>query len=133
MPNEFPMMAGLVLVPSIEVYCGATIIATRYALTAAHCLMQKNISQSALFVGSNNYKTCEFDLKLVVPTKFKWKYDNLHYRYGSKVCCSVSAIKSNIASSVQCEERADTKWHCIGRNHWSHDFQRGCWADVFTL
>lgn len=61
MPNEYPMMAGLVYVPAIDVYCGATLIAARYALTAAHCLVNKNISQSALFVGSNNYKSCMYN------------------------------------------------------------------------
>lgn len=60
MINEFPMMAGLVNLPTIEVYCGATIISSKYALSAAHCLMKKNISQNALFVGSNSYKYCKF-------------------------------------------------------------------------
>lgn len=53
--NEFPMMAGLIMAPTVAVYCGATIIARSYAVTAAHCLTDRQVSQIGLLVGDHNY------------------------------------------------------------------------------
>lgn len=51
------MMAGLVNIKDRLVYCGGTIIATAYALTAAHCLSGKTASGIALLVGDHDTTT----------------------------------------------------------------------------
>lgn len=58
--NEFPMMAGLIQAPTVAVYCGATIIARSYAVTAAHCLTDRQVSQIGLLVGDHNYLQSEW-------------------------------------------------------------------------
>ncbi|XP_058835399.1 venom serine protease-like, partial [Topomyia yanbarensis] len=55
--NEFPMMAGLVSTSAKNVFCGATIISNRHAVTAAHCLVGKKISDTTLLVGDHDLST----------------------------------------------------------------------------
>lgn len=55
--NEFPLMAGLVNLETRELYCGASIIATKYAITAAHCLTNRLAQNLALLVGDHNINT----------------------------------------------------------------------------
>ncbi|XP_053685056.1 venom serine protease-like, partial [Sabethes cyaneus] len=55
--NEFPMMAGLVSTAERNVFCGATIISNRHAVTAAHCLKGRKISATALLVGDHDLST----------------------------------------------------------------------------
>lgn len=50
-------MAGLVELPINSVYCGATIIARNYAISAAHCLTNRNITDLVLLVGDQDYST----------------------------------------------------------------------------
>ncbi|XP_052888963.1 venom serine protease-like [Anopheles moucheti] len=57
MVNEFPMMAALIDVKTKTVICGATIVTNGYALTAAHCLLQRTTNDTALLVGDHNIKT----------------------------------------------------------------------------
>uniref|UniRef100_A0A182N2U7 Peptidase S1 domain-containing protein n=1 Tax=Anopheles dirus TaxID=7168 RepID=A0A182N2U7_9DIPT len=54
--NEFPMMAALIDVKTKAVICGATIVATSYALTAAHCMLQRTTNDTVLLVGDHNIK-----------------------------------------------------------------------------
>ncbi|XP_053680908.1 venom serine protease-like [Anopheles nili] len=55
--NEFPMMAALIDVKTKTVICGATIVTNEYALTAAHCLLQRATNDTVLLVGDHNLKT----------------------------------------------------------------------------
>ncbi|XP_050093159.1 venom serine protease-like [Anopheles aquasalis] len=55
--NEFPMMAALIDVKTKTVICGATIITDNYALTAAHCLLQRTKDDTVLLVGDHNIRT----------------------------------------------------------------------------
>ncbi|KAF2889801.1 hypothetical protein ILUMI_16372 [Ignelater luminosus] len=55
--NEFPSMAGLFDLKIILLYCGASIIAVKYALTAAHCLANRQVRNLALLVGDHNINT----------------------------------------------------------------------------
>ncbi|XP_055606906.1 venom serine protease-like isoform X2 [Uranotaenia lowii] len=55
--NEFPMMAGLVGLTAKMVFCGATIISNRHAVTAAHCLQGKRISDTGLLVGDHDLRS----------------------------------------------------------------------------
>lgn len=59
-PNEYRMMAGLIQSPTIEVYCGATIIARNYALTAAHCLTRRTITDLGLLCGDQDYRSSNY-------------------------------------------------------------------------
>lgn len=53
--NEFPAMAGLVNILNRNVFCGATIITDRYAVTAAHCFGHNmSITEFMLLVGDHN-------------------------------------------------------------------------------
>ncbi|XP_053689581.1 venom serine protease-like [Sabethes cyaneus] len=56
-PNEYPMAAAIIEVSSKSLLCGATIITDRHALTAAHCLSGRSISNTALLVGDHNMKS----------------------------------------------------------------------------
>lgn len=50
-------MAGLVDALNRDLYCGATIISNRYAITAAHCMIDRNASQTGLLVGDHDIST----------------------------------------------------------------------------
>lgn len=55
--NEFPSMAGLIDTQTAEVYCGSAVIATRYVITAAHCLTNQEIRNIGVLVGDHNITT----------------------------------------------------------------------------
>lgn len=57
MVNEFPMTAGLVAIHTRIIFCGATIIDKSFAITAAHCVVNRNVNNWGLLVGDHNYKT----------------------------------------------------------------------------
>ncbi|XP_053692577.1 venom serine protease 34-like [Sabethes cyaneus] len=57
MINEFPMMAALVDIRTRAVFCGAVIVAERYALTTAYCLQGRTIRETALLVGDHDLST----------------------------------------------------------------------------
>ncbi|KDR21543.1 venom serine protease-like [Zootermopsis nevadensis] len=52
--NEYPMMAGLVDFRLKDVFCGATVIATRYCLTASHCLVNRPTEYTGVLIGDHD-------------------------------------------------------------------------------
>lgn len=52
--NEYPMMAGLVDFSNKQIFCGTTVIATRYTLSAAHCLLNKQTASTGVLVGDHD-------------------------------------------------------------------------------
>ncbi|XP_032524095.2 venom serine protease-like [Danaus plexippus] len=56
-PNEYPMMAGIVYVGENTIKCGAVIIDNGYVLTAAHCVVGKNLGELAVVVGEHDVST----------------------------------------------------------------------------
>ncbi|XP_021712275.1 venom serine protease-like [Aedes aegypti] len=52
--NEFPMMSAIIDLSSKSLVCGATVITNRHGLTAAHCIVGRSITNSALLVGDQN-------------------------------------------------------------------------------
>lgn len=43
---------------NVDMFCGSTIIATRYAVTAAHCLLRRSASTTVLVVGDHDLNKC---------------------------------------------------------------------------
>lgn len=57
------MMVALIDVALRTVYCGGTIISTRYVVTAAHCLANQAVSNVGVLYGEHNIKLCKLKKK----------------------------------------------------------------------
>jgi secreted trypsin-like serine protease len=57
------MMAAVVDVQRRDVICGASVISTRYCLTAAHCLVNRQTEYTAIFVGDHDISTGKLVLR----------------------------------------------------------------------
>lgn len=55
--NEYPMMAALIDFQIRELFCGTTIIARRYTMSAAHCLLNKQTDMTGVLVGDHDIST----------------------------------------------------------------------------
>lgn len=55
--NEYPSMSALIDLPNRNLYCGSTIISNRYALTAAHCVINRVATNLGLLVGDHDIST----------------------------------------------------------------------------
>uniref|UniRef100_A0A7G3AWM0 Putative trypsin-like serine protease n=1 Tax=Lutzomyia longipalpis TaxID=7200 RepID=A0A7G3AWM0_LUTLO len=55
--NEFPMVAALVDLTTRDLFCGATLISNRKAITAQHCLLNQSPGNVALLVGDYDITT----------------------------------------------------------------------------
>ena len=55
--NEYPMMAALVDFQIRDLFCGTTIIASRYTLSAAHCLLNKQVALTGVLIGDHDIST----------------------------------------------------------------------------
>lgn len=51
------MMAGLIDADMRSIYCGSTIISSRHVLTAAHCLINRQINRLGVVVGEHDVGT----------------------------------------------------------------------------
>lgn len=52
--NEYPAMGALIDLENRNLFCGASIISTKYGLTAAHCVRNREASSTAFLVGDHN-------------------------------------------------------------------------------
>ncbi|KOC70082.1 Venom serine protease 34, partial [Habropoda laboriosa] len=55
--NEFPMMAGIVDSINRNVFCGGTIVSSRYVVTAGHCIHERKVDQLGILVGDYDLST----------------------------------------------------------------------------
>nr|AFZ78857.1 trypsin-like serine protease [Coptotermes formosanus] len=55
--NEYPMMAALVDFQIRDIFCGTTVIARRYCLSAAHCLLNRLTADIGVLIGDHDIST----------------------------------------------------------------------------
>ncbi|XP_076175096.1 venom serine protease 34 [Ptiloglossa arizonensis] len=87
--NEYPMMAGIVDAHIRSVYCGCTIISDTYLLTAAHCMVNRDINYLGILVGDHDLTTgTETNATKLIPVK---RYI-IHPKYDSKIFLNDIAV-----------------------------------------
>ncbi|XP_074102646.1 venom serine protease 34-like [Cotesia typhae] len=61
--NEYPMMAGIIDINGQYLICGATIINQKQVITAASCVYNKDLSNTAVIVDDHDVTTDKFGYK----------------------------------------------------------------------
>ncbi|KAF4528108.1 hypothetical protein B566_EDAN016589 [Ephemera danica] len=128
--NEFPMMAGVVDVGSARVFCGATIISPRRAVTAAHCLVQRMPANLAILVGDHDLSTVTQQNDIAVletvqeitfnaavgPVCLPFRYENDRFEgaevialgwgstsFGGETSSKLKKVELNVVSDDSCQ------------------------------
>ncbi|XP_076765754.1 venom serine protease 34 isoform X2 [Xylocopa sonorina] len=55
--NEYPMMAGIMDIGIQMIFCGSTIISTKFVLTAGHCVYNRETNELRIVVGEHDVDT----------------------------------------------------------------------------
>lgn len=78
-------MAGLIDSINRDLYCGATIISNRYALTAAHCMVNRTVVNTGLLVGDHDISTGKYNIFYVLNSTYRccWMFYLESSRYFS--------------------------------------------------
>jgi trypsin len=58
--NEYPMMAAMVDLQIRDLFCGASVISSRYCLTAGHCLLNRHTTDTAVLIGDHDITSGTF-------------------------------------------------------------------------
>ncbi|GBP20836.1 Venom serine protease 34 [Eumeta japonica] len=96
--NEFPAMAGVVDVTIYQIKCGGIIIASGYVLTAAHCLSNRKVNETAVVVGEHDVNTGDSPVTQVLKVK---KFI-LHSQYNS-IPARLWSLPSDTWAGTRCE------------------------------
>ncbi|KAK9505946.1 hypothetical protein O3M35_009901 [Rhynocoris fuscipes] len=97
--NEYPMMAGFVLLERDMIVCGGTIITQRHIITAGHCTDVYYPTDYGIYVGHHNYEQAKAKgrVKLLEPQEFfvHDNYDGFTLKYDIAVVLMKDPIMFN--------------------------------------
>uniref|UniRef100_A0A224XGL1 Putative serine protease n=1 Tax=Panstrongylus lignarius TaxID=156445 RepID=A0A224XGL1_9HEMI len=93
--NEYPMIAGFVLLKEDLIVCGGTIITRRHVVTAAHCTDGFKTSEFRIFIGHHNYQQVKATAKLLELQQFfvHEKYNAFSLKYDISVVLTKQSME----------------------------------------